>query len=151
MKRWPRARIGVYVLVVLTVLYLVALSGIVWGLFTSGELIGVLMAAALLIFPILGVAFIWRDLQFAHQGDRLLAKLADAEELPEDDLPRQPSGRPDRATADSEFPRWKAEVEAAPEDYRAWARLALAYRASGDTPRARRAMRKAIELESKAG
>ncbi|MGO1542960.1 MAG: hypothetical protein ACTHXA_01315 [Gulosibacter sp.] len=148
MKRWSGARIGVYVLLALIVIYLIAIGGMVWGMITSGELIGIIMGAALIVFPLLGIVFIWRDVRFAQQGDRVLAKMADAGELPEDTLPKRPSGLPVRQAADEEFPRWKTEVEAAPEDYRTWARLALAYRASGDTARARQAMRKAIELET---
>ncbi|MDJ1369829.1 hypothetical protein C7K25_00315 [Gulosibacter molinativorax] len=122
----------------------------VWGLVTSGTAIGVIMGAALVVFPLVGVVFIAKDIRFAAQGDALLAKMADAGELPADDLPKRPSGRPEREAADDEFPRWKAEVESNPDDYRAWARLALAYRASGDTPRARKAMRHAIELDAAA-
>lgn len=147
MKRWSGARIGVYVLLALIVIYLVAIGGMVWGLVTSGTVIGTLMGAALIVFPLMGVVFIWKDVRFASKGDELLTKMADAGELPVDDLPKRPSGRPVREIADDEFPRWKAEVEANPDDYRAWARLALAYRASGDTARARKAMRKAIELD----
>ena len=32
-----------------------------------------------------------------------------------DDLPHRPSGRPDRAAADAEFPTYQAEVEADPD------------------------------------
>ncbi|SJM48639.1 hypothetical protein FM112_00630 [Gulosibacter sp. 10] len=145
------AQAGVYILLALIAIYLVAISGMVYGLVTSGEPIGFAMGAALVVFPVVGIVFIWKDVRFARRGDRLLRALAEAGELPEDTLPKRPSGRPVREAADADFERWKQEVEAAPEDYRAWARLALAYRASGDTARARRAMRQALELESRAG
>ena len=38
-------------------------------------------------------------------------------------------------------------MEAAPEDWRAWFRLGLAYDASGDRRRARKAIIRAISLE----
>lgn len=148
MKRWSGARIGVYVLLALILIYLFAIAGMVWGLISSGTWIGIIMGTALIVFPVIGVIFIGKDLRFAAQGDAILAKMSDAGELPEDNLPKRPSGRPEREAADGEFPRWKAEVEANPEDYRTWARLALAYRASGDSARARQAMRKAIQLDA---
>jgi Flp pilus assembly protein TadD len=49
-----------------------------------------------------------------------------------------------RDAADEEFPRYKAEVEAAPDSWRAWFRLGLAYDASGDRRRARSALRESI-------
>ncbi len=52
-----------------------------------------------------------------------------------------------RAEADAAFPRYREEVEAAPEDWRAWYRLGLAYDGSGDRRRARAAIRRAIALE----
>jgi Flp pilus assembly protein TadD len=51
-----------------------------------------------------------------------------------------------RAAADEQFPRYQAEVTAAPESWRAWFRLGLAYDASGDRRRARHAIRTAISL-----
>ena len=42
------------------------------------------------------------------------------------------------------------EVEAAPEDWRGWYRLAHAYDLSGDRKRARSSMRHAIELANAA-
>lgn len=148
MRRWSGARIGVTILLALILIYLFAIAGMVWGLVTSGTALGIAMGAALIVFPLIGAVFIWQDVRFAAKGDAVLAKMAAAGELPVDDLPKRPSGRPVRQAADAEFPHWKSEVEAHPEDYRTWARLALAYRASGDTARARRAMRKAIELDA---
>ena len=66
--------------------------------------------------------------------------------LPVDDLPRLPSGRIDPEAGKAEFPRWQAEAEAAPEDWRVWVRLSLAYDAAGDRALARGAMRRAIAL-----
>ncbi|MFP3380386.1 tetratricopeptide repeat protein, partial [Bacillus sp. SIMBA_069] len=54
---------------------------------------------------------------------------------------------PLRDAADEQFPQYRAEVEAAPESWRAWFRLGLAYDASGDRRRAREALRQAIRLE----
>jgi cytochrome c-type biogenesis protein CcmH/NrfG len=105
------------------------------------------MGIALTVFPIVGVLFVVRDLQFVAQSNRLVERMAEAGELPEDNLPRQNSGRPERAAADADFEVWKAQTEAAPEQWRNWVLLGLAYRASGDTARARKALRQAISLE----
>ena len=43
----------------------------------------------------------------------------------------------------------RAEVEAAPDDWRGWYRLAHAYDLAGDRKRARSAMRQAIELAAR--
>jgi cytochrome c-type biogenesis protein CcmH/NrfG len=64
-----------------------------------------------------------------------------------EDLPTRASGRPFRDAADEQFPQYRAEVESAPESWRAWFRLGLAYDASGDRRRAREALRQAIRLE----
>ena len=73
-------------------------------------------------------------------------KKAEAKRLDEDppELPRSPSGRVDRTAADELFDRRRVEVEAAPEDWRRWYRLAVAYDLAGDRRRARAAMRTAI-------
>ena len=51
-----------------------------------------------------------------------------------------------RAAADAHFDVVRREVEASPEDWGGWYRLGLAYSASGDSRRARGAMRTAIAL-----
>ena len=57
----------------------------------------------------------------------------------------------ERDAADAHFEIIRAEVEAAPEDWRGWYRLAHAYDLSGDRKRARASMRHAIELANAAG
>jgi Flp pilus assembly protein TadD len=69
-------------------------------------------------------------------------------ELDVEDLPRRPSGRIDREAADALFARVRAEVEADPDDWRRWYRLARAYDYAGDRGRAREMMRKAVALQS---
>lgn len=149
MKRLPGAMWGVILITALTAIYLVAVMQLAWGLMTSGNVLAVIMGAVLVIFPLFGAVFVIRDLMFALQGNRLLEQLADSGDLPVDDLPKRPSGRVVREAADADFERWKTDVEANPDSWPAWARLSLAYRASGDSARAREAMRHAIELERK--
>jgi Flp pilus assembly protein TadD len=75
----------------------------------------------------------------AHRLDEPL------DESPDDPLPRTAGGRVDRAAADARFEMRRVEVEAEPDDWRRWYRLALAYDDAGDRKRARSAMRTAIE------
>jgi hypothetical protein len=63
------------------------------------------------------------------------------------DLARTPSGRLTTDAAEQLFAQRKGEVEAAPQDWRAWWRLAAAYGEARDTSAGRRAMRRALELE----
>jgi Flp pilus assembly protein TadD len=59
-----------------------------------------------------------------------------------------PSGRVDRNAADLWFDARKAELDAEPQDWRNWYRLAYAYDIAGDRKRARETMRKAVDLEA---
>ena len=54
------------------------------------------------------------------------------------------------AAADEAFARYRAETDAAQDDWCAWFRLALAYDAAGDRRRARAAMRHAAQLHAEA-
>jgi hypothetical protein len=145
-KRNLATKLGVAAVTLLLLLYVVFVAGMAVSLF-AGDIVAKIMGAALIVFPVLAVVFIARELLFGMQTERLLRRLADAGELPEDDLPKRPSGRVVREAADEDFPKWKAEVEAAPDDWRAWMRLGLAYSASGDRKRARSALREGIRLE----
>jgi len=91
------------------------------------------------------------ELRFGWQTQTLGRRLAADGRLPDDsELPRRPSGRVDRDAADAHFEVIRAQVEAAPEDWRGWYRLAHAYDLAGDRKRARSAMRHAIELAGSA-
>ena len=142
-----KGRLFVILMAILLLFYL-ALVGWRAVLFVlSGELVGIVIGVALIILPVIGAWALTREVLFGLRSERLVRRLGDEGELPEDNLPTRPSGRPLRAAADAEFPRFSAEVDAAPEDWRAWFRLGLAYDASGDRRRARGAIRTAISLE----
>jgi cytochrome c-type biogenesis protein CcmH/NrfG len=83
---------------------------------------------------------------FAHQR---LARLAHEEgvELDVSELPKRPSGRIERDAADALFATVRDEVEANPDNWRGWYRLARAYDYAGDRSRARETIRKAVQLE----
>jgi predicted Zn-dependent protease len=82
----------------------------------------------------------------AHQR---LARLAaeDGMELDVTDLPRMPSGRIQRDAADALFTKTRVELDADPDNWRRWYRLARAYDYAGDRGRARETMRKAVALQ----
>lgn len=141
------ARVGVAVMAVLLAVYIVLVAQRAWLLLASGEPVGVAMGVALVILPVIAAWALWRELAFGFGTQRLGRRLEDEGALPAEELTVRPSGRPDRAQADELFPAYRAEVEAHPDDWRAWFRLGLAYDGAGDRTRARQAMRTALRLE----
>ncbi len=141
-----RTKLAGLVMAALLVLYLVVVAQYALLLLGADSPIAQGMGVALLVLPIIGAWALAVELIFAFRAERLLGMLRDEGGLPVDDLPRLPSGRPDPDAADARFPIYQTEVEAAPESWRAWFRLSLAYDASGDRKRARWAMREAIRL-----
>lgn len=140
------ARIGVVVMTVLLALYLV--FAVYYGIILVGiaEPVAVIMGLALLVLPFLGGIFLVAELLFGLRATRLGRRLEAEGGLPEEELPVLPSGRVDRKAAEAAFPAYQQAVEASPEDWVAWFRLALAYDACGDRRRARWATRHAIRL-----
>jgi hypothetical protein len=141
-----RNRVAAIVMAVILALYLVLVFQRAIMLMATGEGIAIAMGVALLVLPLIAAWAIGRELLFGARTEKLV-KVLDAEGgLPVEDLPHRASGRPLRDAADAEFPLYKAEAEAAPESWRAWFRLGLAYDASGDRRRARAALRESIRL-----
>ncbi|MCH6162964.1 hypothetical protein [Streptomyces marispadix] len=120
-------------------------------LIAQGTPVTVVFGLAVLVLPLIGLWFLWRTTRFARDAERLSRELEAEGGLPVDELRRTPSGRVDRDSADEVFARRKAEAEAAPDDWRNWFRLAVAYRDARDTPRARKAMQHAISLHESSG
>ena len=132
------------VLAVVFVAYAVLLGWRGVLLIATGDPVAIVLGIAVLVIPVLGAYLVWRELQFGRQTEVLARELEASGGLPVDDLPRRPSGRIDRAAADEAFGKYKAEAEAAPDDWRVWFRLSTAYDAAGDRKRARATMRAAI-------
>jgi hypothetical protein len=145
-----KGRIAVAVMALLLLLYLALVTQLAFRLIVVDNGVAKALGIALIVLPLLGVWALWSELQFGFRTERLIGVLRDSDQLPIDTLPKRASGRPDRAAADAEFPKYKAEVEADPGSWQAWFRLGLAYDASGDRTRARRALRRAIALERSA-
>jgi hypothetical protein len=144
-----KVRVTVALLIAALAVYFVLLAGRAVALLQTGSLVGVLLGVGVLILPVLGVWLVYSNLRFGWETEKMAREL-DADGLLPDvsHLPRRPSGRVDRDAADEWFEERRAEVEAAPEDWRAWFRLAYAYDIAGDRGRARETMRKAIQLHS---
>jgi hypothetical protein len=107
-----------------------------------------ILGVAVLVLPLIGIWVVWAELRFGWATQRLATAL-DADPVDDEptapELPKRPSGRIERAAADELFARRRADVQAAPDDWRRWYRLAVAYDLAGDRRRARAAMRDAIE------
>ena len=142
-----KGRIAVVFMSVLLVFYLVLMGWRAVLFVQSGDPIGIMIGVALIVLPIIGFWALVREITFGVRSERLVKMLDEQGRLPVEELTLRPSGRPNRAEADAEFPRYRAEVDEAPRDWRAWLRLGLAYDASGDRKRARSAIRTAIALE----
>jgi hypothetical protein len=145
-----KGRIAVVVMAVLLVFYLVLVGWRAVLFVQSGDPIGILIGVALIVLPIIGAWALVREILFGIRCERLVTQLDAEGALPVNDLPTRPSGRPYREAADAQFPDYRDAVDAAPDDWRAWFRLGLAYDASGDRRRARGALRTAMSLEKSA-
>jgi tetratricopeptide (TPR) repeat protein len=144
------AKVGAVVMAVLLAAYLALVGWRAVQFVQTGEPIAVVMGVALIVLPVLAAWAIWRELQFGVRSQRLVRRLEEEGGL-DLGMPLRPSGRPERAAADAAFPAFRDAVETDPDSWRAWLRLGLAYDAAGDRRRARRAVRRAIELERARG
>jgi hypothetical protein len=143
-----RTQLLIAFLCVAMLVYLALLGRDAVALIASGRPAAVGLGIALVIMPIIGGWAMIATLRagFAHQRlARLIA--ADGMELDTSALPRRPSGRIQRDAADALFVTVRTEVEADPDDWRRWYRLARAYDYAGDRRRAREAMKTAVLLQ----
>ncbi|MEV4435052.1 hypothetical protein [Streptomyces sp. NPDC049555] len=141
-----RAKVVYSALAAVLVVYLVLVGSRGVLLIEQGTPVTVAFGLAVLVLPFIGAWFLYRTTKFARDAGRLARELETEGGLPVDELVRTPGGRIDRDSADEVFARRRAETEQAPEDWRSWFRLAVAYHDARDTPRARKAMQRAIAL-----
>jgi hypothetical protein len=139
------ARTVSIVLMAVSGVYLVFIAQRAWSLITTGNAVAFILGLAIMVLPVIGAWVIWREIEFGFRTAELGRALDAAGGLPEDDLPRRPSGRVEREAADARFAVRQREVVASPGDWGAWFRLAVAYDDAGDRRRARAAMRTAID------
>lgn len=141
-----KTRIAVVVMALLLALYLIFALRYGLLLIGTGEPVGIALGVALFVLPLLAGWALVAEFMFAVRAERLGVQLGREGGLPSEKLPLTPSGRIDRAAAAEVFPTYRAATEAAPDDWRTWFRLGLAYDAAGDRRRARWATRQAIRL-----
>lgn len=129
--------------------YFAMLARTAVALIRTGTVESIALGVGVLALPVVGIWTVVATLRagFAHQR---LARLAaeDGMELAVENLPTMPSGRIERDAADALFATVRSELEADPDDWRRWYRLARAYDYAGDRRRARETMRKAVALEA---
>ncbi|MEI6253977.1 MAG: hypothetical protein WCP30_14330 [Mycobacteriaceae bacterium] len=131
------------------VVYFLMLTRTAVALLRTGTPAAVALGVGVLLLPIVGA---WATVATLRAGlaHQRLARLAaeDGMDLDVSDLPRTPSGRIQRDAADALFGTVRAELEAEPDNWRRWYRLARAHDYAGDRTRAREAMRKAVALQA---
>ncbi|RKR74498.1 hypothetical protein [Frondihabitans australicus] len=141
-----KGRVAAIVMCVVLALYLVLVGQRAVLFVRAGEPIAVVLGIALIVLPIIGVYALLVEIRFGILTEKMVKQLAAEGELPVDDVPKRPSGRYEREAADAAFPGYADAVRAAPDDWRAWFRLGLAYDACGDRRRARGAIRRSMRL-----
>ncbi len=132
--RARRSRNLVVALVVVLAFYFVLIGAGGIGLLGDHRWAVKGLGLGVLLLPLVGAVIVVNELRFGRETERLARLLGDLD----DSVPQDP---------DAAFELRKAEVEAAPNDWRAWYRLAVAYGDARDTSRGRRTMRKAIALQ----
>ncbi len=130
----------------LLLLYVVLLANTGITLLFTGVLIGQVLGALILAFPLLAVWATIVELRFGLAAEKLVARIEAEGTWPDLGIETRPSGRAIRSSADTAFAKWSALAEENEEDFHSWFNLSLAYDACGDRRRARAAMRKAIGL-----
>ncbi len=129
--------------------YFVVLGRTGIALIRTGGPTAIALGVGVLILPLVGAWAMVATLRagFAHQR---LARLAAERgmELDVSELPRTPSGRIPREAADALFATVRTELEADPDNWLRWYRLARAYDYAGDRGRARETMRKAVAMQA---
>ena len=128
--------------------YFAMLAQTAIALLRTGTPAAVALGVGVLGLPVIGAWVMLATLRAGLSHQRL-ARLAESDgmDLDVSGLPRTPSGRIDRVAADELFSRMRTELEADPENWQRWYRVARAYDYAGDRGRAREAMRRAVELE----
>jgi hypothetical protein len=143
-------KLGALLISGITLIYLFLMTNQAITLIQVENAVAKIMAFALFGLPAVGVWSIIRELKFGIQVEGLAKRVRAENVWPEFDLELRPSGRPVRSSAAKEFAKFAELAEQNPDDWHSWFNLSLAYDASGDSRRARAAMRKAIAMAAPA-
>ena len=103
-------------------------------LIQSGTLLTVTFGVAVLILPVIGVWFLWKNTQFVRRANGLAAELDAEGGLPVDELRRTPGGRDRPRLGRRGLRQAQGRGRGRPGDWRSWFRLAVAYHDARDTP-----------------
>jgi hypothetical protein len=139
--RSTRLVVGILIFALLVYFGLIGWRGVY--LVSQGRIVLKVLGVAVLAMPLIGIWVVVAELRFGRAAQRLTDEIGPAESGLE--IPRRPSGRVDRSAADVVFEQQRAQVEADPDNWRGWYRLAEAYDVAGDRKRARESLRAAIE------
>lgn len=123
-----KARNVALVLTAILIFYFLILGNRAAILMGDDRMVFKLLGFGVLLLPIIGIWAIWREFVLGMAAQRLGTEIGDF--------------APD-------FEAAKSEVEASPESWRAWYKLAIAYGNERDTKNGRAAMRKAVELKAR--
>ncbi|MFT4245704.1 MAG: hypothetical protein QM571_04175 [Micrococcaceae bacterium] len=141
-----KTKLGLAAIIALLLLYVWVAFDRAFMLIQAPELMAKIFGFALLVIPIVVLWALFAELQFGMRTKQLADDLEERNLLPVDDLPRTPGGRIIKEAADERFTEFKTQVEDYPESWEAWFNLSCGYDMASDRTRARKAMRKAIEL-----
>jgi hypothetical protein len=149
-SRGVRIQLMIALMCAALLVYIVLLGRTAVLMISSGRAVAIALGSALLILPVIGL---WAMIATVRAGlaHQKLARLAadDGMELDVSALPRRPSGRIERDAADALFADVRAELEADPDNWCRWYRLARANDNAGDRGRARETMKKAVDLQGR--
>jgi hypothetical protein len=142
-------KLGAAFTVVVMVLVSGAMVTTALSLLATGDPVQVGVGIGVLLLVVVGCVLVAGEVRLGADSARLARRLEAEGGLPYDppDVTRLPSGRLEKADADRVFAERKVAVEADPDDWRAWWRLAAAYGDARDSRRGRRALRRAVSLE----
>ena len=140
-----RSRLVVGVLLFVVAFYALALLGMGAAFMAAGGL-GIIMGLGLYAVLVASVWAVVREVRFGVQSMRLARTLTEEDGVPLDTVARDELGRPDPLAAELEWQRRKGIVDNAPDDWRAWFMLGIAYDNARDRRQGRAAVREAIRL-----
>ncbi|MGW8484065.1 hypothetical protein ACWGJP_13120 [Microbacterium sp. NPDC055903] len=145
------ARIGVAVMTVCLVLYFLVAGQQAFLLIGTGEPVAIVMGAALIVLPLIGVWAVVREIQFGVAADRLGRRLDAEGGMPAAESELTPSGRLAKSDAEVLVARYEAEAAADSGEWRAQYRFGVVLDAAGRRKDARARIRTAIQLAKDAG
>lgn len=141
-----QAKLGAIVMTALLVGYVVLVGERSLALIVSNQPVAVAIGYLMLVIPVVALWGIAMELRFGLRIEKLGKALEKENAWPVFDFELRPSGRPTKESAERVFHIFSKSVSQDETNWRAWFALGLAYDAAGDRTRARKSMRKAIEL-----